>query len=50
MTSAFSSIEKNNSWDIMASSVHELALCFQMLHGELNLHFIELKYKKANKQ
>ena len=31
MTSAFSSIEKNKSWDLMPSLVPELALCLHML-------------------
>ena len=31
MTSAFSVIEKNQSWDLMPSFVPELALCLYML-------------------
>ncbi len=50
MTSAFSSIEKNQAWDLMPSLVPELALCFHMLQRELNLDCIELEFEKANKQ
>ena len=50
MTSAFSSIEKNQAWHLMPSLVPELALCLHMLQRELNLHRIELEYEKANKQ
>jgi len=47
MTSAFSVIEKNQSWNLMPSLVTELALCFDMLQRELNLHCIELEYEKS---
>ena len=47
MTSAFSSIENNQAWDLMPSLVPELALCLHMLHRELNLHCIELEYEKS---
>jgi len=46
ITSAFSTIEKNQAWDLMPSFVPELALCFQMLQRELNLNCIELEYEK----
>ena len=35
MTSAFSSIENNQAWDLMPSLVPELALCLYMLHKEI---------------
>jgi len=47
MTSAFSAIEKNQSWDLMPSLVPELALCLYMLQKEFNLHCIELEYEKS---
>ena len=47
MTSAFSTIEKNQAWDLMHSLVPELALCLHMLQRELNLHCIELEYEKS---
>ena len=47
MTSAFSTIENNQAWDLMPSLVPELALCFHMLHREFNLHCIELEYEKS---
>ena len=47
MTSAFSAIEKNQSWDMMLYLVPTLALCFHMLQKELNLHCIELEYEKS---
>ena len=47
MTSAFSTIENNQAWDLMPSLVPELALCFHMLQRELNLHCIELEYEKS---
>ena len=47
MISAFSTIEKNQAWDLMPSLVPELALCLHMLHRELNLHCIELEYEKS---
>ena len=47
MTSAFSAIENNQSWDLMPSLVPELALCFHMLQREFNLHCIELEYEKS---
>jgi len=49
MTSAFSVIEKNQSWDLMLmpSLVPELALCLHMLQRELNLNCIELEYEKS---
>ena len=47
MTSAFSTIEKNQSWHLMPSLVPELALCLHMLQRELNLHCIELEYEKS---
>ena len=50
MTSAFSAIEKNQSWDLMPSLVPEFALCLNMLQRELNLHCIDLEYEKANRQ
>ena len=37
MTSAFSTIENNQTWDLMSSLVPELALCSHMLQRELNL-------------
>ncbi len=46
MTSAFSSIEKNQACDLM-HFVPELALCLHMLQKGLNLHFIELEYEKS---
>ena len=48
MTSAFSTIENNQAWDLMPSLVPELALCLHMLQRELNLnvHCIELGYEK----
>ena len=47
MISAFSTIEKNQAWDLMPSLVPELALCLHMLERELNLHCIELEYEKS---
>nr|WP_144043287.1 hypothetical protein [Prochlorococcus marinus] len=47
MTSAFSIIEKSQSWYLMPSLVPELALCIHMLQRELNLHCIELEYEKS---
>ena len=47
MTSAFSTIENNQAWDLMPSLVPELALCLHMLQRELNLHCIELEYEKS---
>ncbi len=47
MTSAFSTIEKNQAWALMSSLVPELALCVHMLQRELNLHCIELEYEKS---
>ena len=47
MTSAFSTIENNQAWDLMPSLVPKLALCFHMLQKELNLHCIELEYEKS---
>ena len=47
MTSAFSTIEKNQDWDLMSSLVPELALFLHMLQRELNLHCIELEYEKS---
>ena len=47
MTSASSSIEKNQAWHLMPSLVPELALCLLMLQRELNLHCIELEYEKS---
>ncbi len=47
MTSAFSTIEKNQSWDLLLSLVPALALFLHMLKRELNLHCIELEYKKS---
>ena len=47
MTSAFSTIEKNQAWDLMPSLVPELALCLHMLQRELNLHCIELEHEKS---
>ncbi len=46
MTSAFSTIENNQAWDLMPSLVPELALCCHMRQRELNLHCIELEYEK----
>ena len=37
MTSAFSTIEKNQACALMPQMVAELALCFHMLQRELNL-------------
>ena len=50
MTSAFSSIEKNQSWDLMPSLVPELALCFHMLQREFIYIASKWNMKKANKQ
>ena len=47
MTSAFSTIENNQAWDLMPSLVPELALCLHMLQRKLNLHCIELEYEKS---
>ena len=47
MTSAFSTIENNQVWDLMSSLVPEFALCFYMLQRELNLHCVELEYEKS---
>ena len=47
MTSAFSTIEKNQAWDLMPSLVPELALCLHMLQKEFNLHCIEVEYEKS---
>ena len=47
MTSAFSTIENNQDWDLMPSLVPELALCFHMLQRELNLHCIDLEHEKS---
>ena len=47
MISAFSTIEKNQAWDLMPSLVPELALCLHMLQRELNLHCIELEHEKS---
>ena len=47
MTSAFSTIENNQAWDLMPSLVPELALSLHMLQRELNLHGIELEYEKS---
>ena len=47
MTSAFSTIENNQAWDLMPSLVPELALCLHMLQRELNLHCIALGYEKS---
>ena len=50
MTSAFSSIENNQDWDLMPSLVPELALCLHMLQRELNLNALSWNMKKVNKQ
>ena len=47
MTFAFSTIEKNQAWNLMPSLVPELALCFHMLQKEFNLHCIEVEYEKS---
>ena len=47
MTSAFSTIENNQAWDLMPSLVPELALCLHMLQKEFNLHCIEVEYEKS---
>ena len=47
MTSAFSTIEKNQAWDLMPSLLHELTLCLHMLQRELNLHCIEVEYEQS---
>ena len=47
MTSAFSAIEKNQSWDLLLSLFPELALCLHMLKRELNLHWVELEYEQS---
>ncbi len=47
MTSAFSTIEKKQAWDLMPSLVPELALCLHMLQRELNLHCVGLEYEKS---
>jgi len=47
MIYAFSTIEKNQAWDLMPSLVLELALCLHMLQRELDLHCIELEYEKS---
>ena len=46
MTSAFLTIEKNEDWLLMPCLVPELALCFHKIQRELNLHFIEVEYRK----
>ena len=47
MTSAFSTVENNQAWDLMLSLVLELALCLHMLQRELNLHCIEVEYENS---
>ena len=47
ITSAFSTIEKNQDWNLRPSLVSELALCLYMLQMELNLHCIEVEYEKS---
>ena len=39
MIYAFSTIEKNQAWDLMPSLVPELALCLHMLQRELRAGF-----------
>ena len=46
MTSAFSLIEKNQAWNLIPSLVPEFEQSFHMLQKELNLHCIEVEYKK----
>tara|TARA_Y100001978_G_C23351031_1_gene272011 strand:+ start:316 stop:507 length:192 start_codon:yes stop_codon:yes gene_type:complete len=48
MTSAFSTIEKNQAWHLLPSLVPELVLCLLMLQKELNLHCIKLEYEKSS--
>ena len=47
MTSAFSTVENNQAWDLMLSLVPDLALSLHMLHRELNPHCIEMEYEKS---
>ena len=47
LTSAFSTIEKNQAWDLMPSLLHELTLCLGMLQRELNLHCLGLEYEQS---
>ena len=47
ITSAFSAIENNQSWDRMPYLVLELALCFHMIQREWNLHYVGLEYEKS---
>ena len=48
MTSAFSTIEKNQAWDLMPSLVPELALCLHILQKEFHLHCIEVEFSKID--
>ena len=48
MTSAFSTIEKNQAWDLMPSLVPELIICFYMLQRELNIHCVEVEFGKID--
>ena len=47
MTSAFSTIENNQDWDLMPSLVHQSELCFHILQRKFNLHCIEVEYEKS---
>ena len=47
MCSVFSSIEKNQAWDLIPSLVPELALCFHMLSRELDLNGIKMEHEKS---
>ena len=47
MTSAFSSIENNQAWQLMPSLVSELVLFFHMIQRELNLDYLGLEYEKS---
>ena len=47
MTSAFTTIENNQAWDLMPFLVPELALCLHMLQRALNLHCLVLEYEKS---
>ena len=48
MTSVFSTIEKNQDWDLMPSLVPELVVSLHMLQMELNPHSIELEHEKSS--
>tara|TARA_B100000579_G_scaffold365354_1_gene324661 strand:+ start:845 stop:1189 length:345 start_codon:yes stop_codon:yes gene_type:complete len=50
MTSAFSTIEKNEDWDLMPSLVQELTLCLYMPRGNKIYIASSWNMKKATKQ